>query len=605
MSDVAITMLILAIVVLAFVTNRLPVGLIAVGASLALYATGILDLGQTFAGFGDPAVILIASLFVVAEGLDSSGLTGWAGQQLVDKGGRSQRRLTILIMLVVGVLAALISVNGAVAALLPVVVVIAMKVSLNSAKLLLPLAFGAHAGSLLTLTGSPVNVILSELAEAETGRGFGFFEFTLVGAPLVLGTVLITIVWGNRLIPTRTPAAMPTDLSDHARTLVSQFGGERLFQRVRVGPESPLIGTLSSEVTFDDAPTVELVAVRAPVGDEEAERPIRAADVLLVRGDESELARIAETYHLNSLSAKSDGERTWSLLDADYGVAEIIIPPRSPAVGDRVFAGMITESGDLIVLSVQRGGEIITDRPNVRLEAGDVLLVQGRWEALDTNLADPAVMVVDAPDQIRRQAAPLGRRAWTALVILIGMVIALATGVVPPAVAGLVAAAAMVLTGTIRVEKAHRSISWTTVLLVGGMIPVSTAITQTGAADLIAGGIVSVVGDAGPLAVLVALCVVALIFGQLISNTATALIIAPIAISVAAELDVSLLPFLMAVAVASAAAFLTPVATPANLMVMGPSGLKFGDYWKLGLPLALLFLGVAVLLVPVIWPFSG
>lgn len=603
MSDIAITMLILAIVVLAFVTNRIPVGLIAVGASLALYFTGILDLGQTFAGFGDPAVILIASLFVVAEGLDSSGLTGWAGQQLVEKGGRSQRRLTVLIMVVVAALAALISVNGAVAALLPVVVVIAMKVSLNSAKLLLPLAFGAHAGSLLTLTGSPVNVILSELAEAETGRGFGFFEFTLVGAPLLVGTVLITVFWGNRLIPTRTPAAMPTDLSDHARTLVAQFGGERLFQRVRVGPESELIGKLASTVSFEDAPSVELVAVHAKPTDATEERPIRAADVLLIRGDSTELMTVAERYGLNPLSARSDGARNWSILDADYGVAEIIIPPRSPVIGDRVFAGMVTESGDLIVLSVQRGGEVITDRPQVLLEAGDILLVQGRWDALDQNLNDPAVMVVDSPDQIRRQAAPLGPRAWTALAILVGMVIALATGIVPPAVAGLLAAAAMVLTRTVGVEKAHRSISWTTVLLVGGMIPVSTAITQTGAADLLAGGIVSVVGDAGPLAVLIALCVVALIFGQLISNTATALIIAPIAISVAAELDVSLLPFLMAVAVASAAAFLTPVATPGNLMVMGPSGLKFGDYWKLGLPLALLFLAVAVLLVPVIWPF--
>lgn len=603
MSDIAITMLILAIVVLAFVTNRIPVGLIAVGASLALYFAGILDLGQTLAGFGDPAVILIASLFVVAEGLDSSGLTGWAGQQLVEKGGRSQRRLTVLIMGVVALLAALISVNGAVAALLPVVVVIAMKVSLNSAKLLLPLAFGAHAGSLLTLTGSPVNVILSELAEAETGRGFGFFEFTLVGAPLLIGTVLITIFWGNRLIPSRTPAAMPTDLSDHARTLVAQFGGERLFQRVRVGSGSTLIGTLLSQTDFGDGPSVEIVPVVAP-SVRGGEEPIRADDVLLIRGDAGELSIVAQRYDLHFLNARGDDRApTWSLLDADYGVAEIIIPPRSPAIGDRVFAGMVTESGDLIVLSVQRGGEVITDRPDVRLEAGDVLLVQGRWDALDINLKDPAVMVVDAPDQIRRQAAPLGRRAWTALVILIGMVIALATAIVPPAVAGLLAAAAMVLTRTVGVEKAHRSISWTTLLLVGGMIPVSTAITQTGAADLLAGGIVSVVGEAGPLAVLIALSVVALIFGQLISNTATALIIAPIAISVAAELDVSLLPFLMAVAVASAAAFLTPVATPGNLMVMGPSGLKFGDYWKLGLPLALLFLAVAVLLVPVIWPF--
>ncbi|MDO8896969.1 MAG: SLC13 family permease, partial [Bacteroidales bacterium] len=212
-------------------------------------------------------------------------------------------------------------------------------------------------------------------------------------------------------------------------------------------------------------------------------------------------------------------------------------------------------------------------------------------------------MVVDAPDQIRRQAAPIGRRAYTALVVLVLMVIALATGIMPPAVAGLLAAGAMVLTRTVSIEKAHRSIQWTTVLLVGGMIPVSTAITQTGAADLIATAIVDVVGSFGPHIVLTALLVVTLVFGQLISNTATALIVAPIAISVAYELGVSPLPFLLGVAVVSAAALLTPVATPANLMIMAPAGLTFGDYWKFGLPIMVLFLAVAALLVPVLFPF--
>jgi len=158
---------------------------------------------------------------------------------------------------------------------------------------------------------------------------------------------------------------------------------------------------------------------------------------------------------------------------------------------------MVTESGDLIVVAIQRGGENVGDQTELRLEAGDIVLVQGRWDALDQNLRDPSVLVVDAPDQIRRQAAPIGRRAYTALIVLVLMVIALATGIVPPAVAGLLAAGAMVLTRVVTIEKAHRSIQWTTVLLVGGMIPVSTAITQTGAADLLATGIVDIVGSVG------------------------------------------------------------------------------------------------------------
>lgn len=604
MSDITITMLILAVVVIAFVTNRIPVGLIAVGASLALYAFGIIDLGQTFAGFGDPAVVLIASLFVVAEGLDGSGLTAWTGQQLIKRGGGSTRTLTVIIMVVVALLAALISVNGAVAALLPVVVVIATKMTMPAGRLLLPLAFGAHAGSLLTLTGSPVNVIMSELAEEETGRAFGFFEFSLVGLPIVAGTVLITILLGTRLIPDRTPTTLATDLGDHARTLLAQFGNAQPFGRVRVLSGSPLIGRTAEQIVFESASPVSLIAIQSPGlrGSRTHDTPIREGDVLILQGTPTSIRSVSDDVKLEGVGT-STVSSTWAAMDAEYGVAEIVIPPRSRAIGDEVFPGMVTESGDLIIVAIQRGGQDIGDQTGIRLEAGDILLVQGTWKALDENLRDASVMVVDAPDQIRRQAAPLGRRAYLALGVLALMVIALATGVVPPAVAGLVAAAAMVLTRVVTIEKAHRSIQWTTVLLVGGMIPVSTAITQTGAADLIATGIVTFVGDLGPTIVLAALAVVTLVFGQLISNTATALIIAPIAISVAYELGVSPLPFLMAVAVVSAAALLTPVATPANLMIMPPAGLQFGDYWRYGLPIMIVFFIVAVFLVPVLFPF--
>lgn len=523
MTESVATLLILAVAVVLFLTNAAPTGLVAIGVSLALWGTGILTLGEAFAGFADPAVILIASLFVVAEGLDASGITAWTGKQLVARGGGNPRILTALIMLVVAALSALISVNGAVAALLPVVVVIATRTGMRPAKLLLPLAFAAHAGALLTLTGSPVNVLLSEYAGTATGHPFGFFEFAIVGVPLLAGSIIITVLLGDRLIPTRTPATMPPDLSTYARVMVRE-------------------------------------------------------------------------YPTNTLPAEN------TLLDADDGVAEVLIPPRSGLVGQTVFPGMITESGDLVVLAIKRAEEEL-EGPTITLAAGDVMLLRGRWEHLESNLADPDVIAVNDPDAVRRQAAPLGPRAWRAATILILMVVLLATGLLPPAVTGLLAAGAMVLTRVVTVERAHRSISWTTLLLVAGMIPLAAAITKTGAAATIASGLVSLVGSAGPVAVLLVLCLVALLFGQLISNTATALIIAPIALSVAAELHVSPLPFLMAMTVVCAAAFLTPVATPANFMIMGPAGFRFGDYWKLGLPLMLLYLTVAVGLVPLVWRF--
>jgi di/tricarboxylate transporter len=298
---------------------------------------------------------------------------------------------------------------------------------------------------------------------------------------------------------------------------------------------------------------------------------------------------------------------TYGLDDADdlltrtSGVAEVVIPPRSALVGRVVFPGMVSRSGDLVVLAVQRREEEITGE--TELEVGDALLLQGSWGALDYRLDKPDVVAVDAPDEVRRQAVPLGHGARRALLVLAGMVVLLATGAVPPAVAGLLAAGAVVVSGVLSVEQAYRGIAWTTVILVAGMIPLSTAMTDSGAAASVAEGLLDVVGDAGPRALLLGLVLLVFALGQLISNMATALIVIPIAVSAAAELDVSPKPVLMAVAVAAAAAFLTPVATPANLMVMEPGGYRFGDYWRLGLPLLGLFGLVAVLLVPVFWSF--
>jgi len=270
-------------------------------------------------------------------------------------------------------------------------------------------------------------------------------------------------------------------------------------------------------------------------------------------------------------------------------------------IGATVFPGMVTDSGTLVVLAVQRRGEDLDGAETV-LEAGDTLLVEGSWAAFEENLGDPDVLVVDSPELVRRQIAPMGRRGWCGTLVLAGMVVLLLAGVAP-AVAGLVAAGAMVLLRMLTMPQVYRSVSWTTVVLVGGMIPLSTAMQQSGAAERIAQALLAVVGDASPYVLLFGLCLLTAVLGQLISNTATALIVIPIAVSAAADAGVSARPLLMAVTVAAAASFLTPVATPANLMVMGPGGFRFGDYWKLGLPLLVMFVLVATFLVPVFWPF--
>jgi di/tricarboxylate transporter len=230
------------------------------------------------------------------------------------------------------------------------------------------------------------------------------------------------------------------------------------------------------------------------------------------------------------------------------------------------------------------------------------LLLEGPWAALDDLVGHDDVLLVDSPPLVRRQSVPLGQRSTRAILVLAAMVVLLATGLVPPVVAALLAAGAMIVLRVLTVQQAYRRISWTTVLLVAGIIPLSTAIRTSGAGELVAEVLVGAVRDAGPLMLLVALFALTVAFGQMISNTATALIVIPIAVSAAAQLGVSPRPVLMTVCVAAAASFLTPVATPANMMVMGPAGYRFGDYWRLGLPIVGVFFVVAIGLVPLVWP---
>jgi di/tricarboxylate transporter len=606
-ADSTISFLVLGAVVVLFVWNRLPVELVAIGAGLTLYATGVLELDQVLAGYGDATVVLIASLFVVSEGLDATGVTTWAGQAMIAKAGTDRSRLLVYLMMLVAVLTALISVNGAVAALLPMVVVVAIRLGRSPSQLVMPLAFAAHAGSMLALTGTPVNVIVSDAAVDAGGDRFGYLSFSLVGIPLLIGVIAIAVVLGPRLLPERHARVIPPDLSAHARTLVLQYLDQKLVARLLVGPDSSLIGRSQAELDLPDHPGVTIVGIAhgtepSVASGSIADLHVAAGDSLLVRGTDEALAALAADHHLEVLDPAPSGEEGQRLLNRGAGVGEVVVAPRSDLIGQSVFPGMVTDSGDFVVLAVQRRGDDLGPDPVV-LAAGDTLLLQGTWAALDRAMDDRDVLMVDRPDLVRRQAVPMGPRARSAVAVLVAMVALLITGAVPTVVAGLLAACAMIVLRVLTVDQAYRGISWTTVVLVGGMIPLSTAITQSGAADQLAEGLVDLVGDRGPYALLLGLFVLTAVLGQLISNMATALIVIPISLSAAAELAVSPRPVLMAVTVAAAASFLTPVATPANLMVMGPGGYRFGDYWKLGLPMLAWFGIVAVLLVPQIWSF--
>ncbi len=521
MDDSTITFLVLGAAVVLFVSNRVPVAVVAVGVSLSLWATGVLEIEQATAGFGDPTVVFIAALFVVSEGLDATGVTAWVGQILIDRAGNDRARIVTYSALVVALLTAFITPNAAVAALVPVLVMIAVRLQQPTSRYLMPLAFAAHAGSLLTLTGSPVNVLVSEAARDAGAGQFAFFEFALVGIPLLVGTIVIVVLVGPKLLPDRTPTTSTADLSGLEGALRKQY--------------------------------------------------------------------------------RVEGETVESLYGRNYGVGEVVVPPRSNLIGRRFRPGMTTDSGELVVVAGLRDGKPVS-RKGWDIQAGDALLVRGTWTALSRQIElDDDVLVVNPPDVVRRQLVPLGVGSWQAIAVLVGMIVLLITDVAPPAAAGLLAAGALILLRVLTIDQAYRSIMWTTVILVAGMIPLSTAMRTTGAADRISDGLVNLVGDAGAYPLMIAIFVVVVVLGQLISNTATALIVIPVAITAATELDIAIAPVLLCLNVAASAALLTPVATPANMMVMEPGGYRFGDYWKLGSALLCWYFLIAIVYVPLIW----
>ena len=599
MSDAALSLLILAITVALFVWNRFPVETVAIGSALALYFSGVIDFDQFLSGFGDAAVLMIAALFIVSEGLDVSGVTAWAGQALSRSAGGSSARAVVLTMLLVAILTATIGLNGAVAALLPMTVVLAMRLGIPTSRMLMPLAFAGSAGGLLLLTGSPVNVVISQAAEDAGLGAFGLLEFALIGIPIVIGTLAVILLLGPRLLPDRTSAALPPDLSAHARTLVDHYSLDQVFH-LRVTEESPLASRTRQQVLATSREGLRIITVLdGAAGLPSADGRLHHNDRLTVLGDHGVVSAFAAETGTVVERVRDATEVSAVLLNREVGVIEAVIPPRSRYQSREVHPGSVLD-GAVTVLAVQRGG---VDRglDDATLRTGDVLLLEGPWQVLDEMVHDHSMLLVNAPDLVRRQAVPRGRGSSRALVILVCMILLLATGLVPAAISALLAAGAMILARVVSASEAYRKVSWSTVLLVAGMFPMAIAIQESGAGAMIAEWLVDAVGGAGPTALLAALAILSLVFGQLISNTATALVMIPIGLSAAEQLAVSGRTVLMSICVACAAAFMTPVATPANLMVMGPGGYRFGDYWKLGLPLMVLFFSAAVFVVPLIW----
>jgi di/tricarboxylate transporter len=603
MIQIIITLSIILAAMALFAWNRLPAAVVAVCTSLALYFTGILTMNETLAGFGDPVVILIAALLAIGSGLEIAGVGAWAGQLLIRHTGSNETRRIVAIMIAAAVFSGLIGMNGAVAAMLPVIVVVAVRTGVAPSKIMIPLAFACLTGSKLTLLGTPVNVIAATQAD-ETGVGhIGFFEWSVLGIPLLAGTVVITVLFGRSLLPDRRSQSIPADFSAHAQTLVEQYRLEDGLHHFRVRPTSPYIGKSRAEVDLANYAGLHLVSLLESRGGTPLERAqIAEGDVMLVRGEAETAGRLAVDMHLAVREDDAAGSVADVLLSRTSGLAEVVIPVRSKMIGQSVFPGMATEDGDLMVLAIQRGGIEMRDEP-VALHAGDHLLLQGTWKALDQYLSDPKVLVVDSPEVVQKQAVALGPGAYQAIAILLLLVILLAFDIVAAPIAAVICATLMVVTRVMTLPQFYRGIDWNTCILIGAMIPPATAMTKTGAAALIGDYVVSALGGAGPHAVLAGVFLVSATISQFISNTSAALVMMPIGLATASELGVSALPMMLGVAMGASASFLTPFANGVSLMVYGPGGYRFGDFWKLGLVVMAWAFVVTVVVIPLYWKF--
>ncbi len=644
-----LTFLILAATIALFVHGRLRADLVGLLSLLALVLTGVVSTQQALAGFSDSTVILIAALFVVSEGLSRTGVTAWLGSMLSRAAAGSAGRLLIVMMIGTASVSAFISNTGTVATLLPTVIAAAWRIGSSPSHYLMSLAFVTNAGGVLTLTSTPPNIVVTDLLRNAGYRPFGFFEFGLIGVPLVGLTILYLYFIGRRLLPDRDAGRPPDDLQKTMGEVADTFGLDERLYALNVPAESPLAGrTLRQSALGRDyrvtvlrvvagngpgigdaaggspangrrageSPVARLRRLRRQVRDQLL-RPNAVAEAmpgpetvilggarLLAKGRPELIEQAAADFGLSVEPVTGDAEKlSAALLSSEVGMAEVLLAVRSNYIGRSLTEMRFAEKFRVQVLGIWRGDRQLRKATDP-LQFGDALLVRGRWDDIALLRNEPRnFVVVGSPEALSRQVVELTPRSVFAVLAMAGMVVMMVTNVVPTVVAAIITAVAMVLGGCLNMEQAYRAIGWQSVVLIAAMIPMSTALEVTGGTQLIAGALVETLGGISPVAVLAGIFLVTTLFGQAISNTATAILVAPIALSAAETLGVSPHPLLMGVAVAASASFMTPIGTTTNLMVYSPGGYRFTDYFKVGAPLTLIFFIVTLLLAPVIWPF--
>jgi di/tricarboxylate transporter len=591
-TDIILVLAILAVTVVLFVSERLRVDLVAMLVLITLSLTGLVTTEEAFSGFASPAVITVWSVYIVSGALFRSGVADSLARFMLRIAGDNYVRILLIIMVTVGVMSSFMNNIGAVAILLPAVVSVARRINVAPSKLLIPMAFTSLLGGKMTLIGTPPNILATSIMETYGGlEPFQFFDFTPMGAIVLLTGILYFVFIGRHLLPERTPGG---DLSQ-----VYQI--REYLSEVRIKDSSPLHAKTLAETRLGEEYDLTVLQIRRVDQEPLNARPdskLRAGDVLLVEGPSDNLLRASEALGLEALAE-------WKFEDFDeesspsQEMIDITLAPRSSLQGKTLKQINFRAQFGLNVLAIQHGGESRVSRiADIPLDFGDTLLVRGPKNRIDVLRRDPQFLVLETPplESRRLSKAPLS------VLILLGVLISVSTRLLPVSTAMLIGAMLMILTNVLNMDEAFQAIEWKSVFLIAGMLPVGIAMQKSGTALFLAEGIIELVGGWGPLAVLMGIFLMTALTTEVMSNAAATVLVTPIAIDAARSLGANPETFVMAVVIAAATSFLMPIGHQANVLVFGPGGYRFFDYTKVGVWLNLIIFIVVATVLPLIWP---
>jgi di/tricarboxylate transporter len=589
---------ILGVAVVLFVSEKLRVDVVAMLVLVALILTGLVTAEEAFSGFASPAVITVWGVFIVSGGLTRSGVADLIARQVIRLAGRSPVRLTLVIMLTVGGMSAFMNNIGAVAILLPAVMSVARETDIPPSKLLIPLAWASLLGGNMTMIGTPPNILASSILETYGNiDSFGFFDFTPMGVVVLAAGVLYMLLVGRHLLPQRTPGG----------DLVDSYPVQEYLTEVRVAEGSSLVGKTVREADLENRYGLNVIHIHLCCQEGETVSAMTAHRLEV--GDELHLEAAADailTAHqtLGLVPVPDRAIQAWEpeTERSAFELAEVVLSPTSDLRGKTLREIDFRSRYGLAVLAIRHQGKTLFARlGDVPLEFGDSLLVQGSVDKINLLRRERDFLLLDMPPLEARRT----HKAPVAIAILLGVLVVVTAGWLHVSAAMFIGALLMVLSGTLTMDEAYRSIEWKSVFLIAGMLPLGLAMENSGTARLLADQIVGLVGDWGPLAVMMGIFVLTALLTEVMSNAAATVLAVPIAIDAAQGLGADPHAFVMAIVIAASTSFLMPIGHQANVLVFGPGGYRFFDYTRVGVWLNLILLALTALILPLIWPLTG